>query len=466
MIFTSVTFIFAFLPIVLLLYFISRDKVRNIVLCAASLVFYAWGEPVYIILMLCSIAINYILGLIIGRKQSKLFMTIGVIINLVALVIFKYSSFLIENVNAIAGSQIFPNPNIELPIGISFYTFQAMSYLIDVYRGEVKSQKNPLNFALYISLFPQLIAGPIVRYSTIADEINSRTISFDDVYCGSMRFVVGYAKKMLISNQLALVADRIFALPSDELFMGLSWIGIICYSLQILFDFSGYSDMAIGLGRIFGFHFNENFNDPYAASSIQDFWRRWHISLSSWFRDYLYIPLGGNRKGVIRTYFNQIIVFTLCGFWHGAQWTFLIWGLYHGLFLTFEKIPVIKNTLKKLPRLVCHIYALIIVMIGWVFFRCDTLSQGFTYIGAMFGFNGIVSHSYYFNEFMTTTSWLALIAGVVFCVPWKSFLEQENIKKVVVKLEPVKCVTLLVIFVVSIIFTAASVYNPFIYFRF
>ena len=465
MIFASVTFLFIFLPIVLLLYFCARDSVRNIILLTASLIFYAWGEPVYIVLMLASIVINYIFGLLIGKFSNKAIVFSGVAIDLGLLLVFKYSGFVVDNINALFNSSVLSNPDIELPIGISFYTFQALSYLIDVYRKEVKVQKNPLDFALYISLFPQLIAGPIVRYSVVEQEIKTRTVTFEGVYEGTVRFVAGMAKKVLIANQLAAVADKIFALPQDELFFGISWIGIICYSFQILFDFSGYSDMAIGLGRIFGFHFNENFNNPYAAVSIQDFWRRWHISLSSWFRDYLYIPLGGNRKGKIRTFVNQLIVFILCGFWHGAQWTFIVWGLYHGIFLCLEKISAIKNCLDKLPSVLKHIYSLVVVAIGWVFFRCDTLPQAVRYIGSMFGADGFTSNHYYFNEFMTGTAWIAIVAGIILCIPWKELSKFDHFRKSPV-IEVARPVFMLALMFICILFIASGTYNPFIYFRF
>lgn len=464
MIFTSVTFLFLFLPIVFLTYFISRDSVRNVVLLLASLFFYAWGEPIYVLIMLASIAVNYIAGLIIDRFHKKWAICAGIVFNIGMLLVFKYSGFFVENINSLFQSNVLSNPNIELPIGISFYTFQALSYLIDVYRKTVNVQKNPLDFTLYITLFPQLIAGPIVRYSVIEKEIKTRQTTLDDIYAGSIRFVSGLAKKVLIANQLGAVADKIFALPQGELFFGISWIGIICYSLQIFFDFSGYSDMAIGLGRIFGFHFNKNFNDPYAATSIQDFWRRWHISLSSWFKDYLYIPLGGNRKGKIRTFVNQIIVFVLCGFWHGAQWTFIAWGLYYGLFLCFEKIPAINDFLKKLPKAISHIYSLLIIAVGWVLFRSDTMSQSWNYLGSMFGACGFMSNHYYFNEFMTTTSWIALIAGIILCIPWKTIIPKKISGSAVAEVAKSSC--MIILLMLSVLFIASGTYNPFIYFRF
>ena len=356
-----------------------------------SLLFYAWGEPVYVLLMIASILLNFLLGKGIGgnknKEQRKALLIVAVIINLSSLAVFKYAGMLAEFINAIIpyNNNLLHVPKVRLPIGISFFTFQAMSYLFDVYKGEVPVQKKVLNLALYISFFPQLIAGPIVRYHDINEQLENRTIDKEGVYYGLKRFIIGLAKKVLIANVVAQAADEIFAMGANELSMPLAWLGIVCYTLQIYFDFSGYSDMAIGLGRIFGFKLLENFNFPYIAKNIQDFWRRWHISLSSWFRDYLYIPLGGNRKGKVRTYLNLVIVFFLCGLWHGASWTFVAWGLYHGLFLTIERLLSRKMKL-HIPSFFQYTYTIFVVMIGWVLFRAENFSASLMYFKAMAGF--------------------------------------------------------------------------------
>ena len=345
MVFSSFVFLIYFLPITVLGYYLMPGKGKNLWLLLASLIFYAWGEPKYIILMLVSILINYGLGLLIEKENSqagrKAWMIFSVIYNLGILVWFKYLHFFADTVDSVFGlSLVKQHPFLEtitMPIGISFFTFQILSYVTDVYRKEVKAQRNPLKLALYISLFPQLIAGPIVRYIDVAEQIEHRTITFDKAYRGTVRFMRGFIKKVLLSNTLAQVATMAF---DDKLAVGsmsMAWIGIICYSLQIYFDFSGYSDMAIGLGKIFGFDFLENFNYPYISGSVREFWRRWHISLSSWFRDYLYIPLGGSRKGAWRTYRNMFIVFFVTGLWHGASYNFILWGLFHGVFLVLER---------------------------------------------------------------------------------------------------------------------------------
>ncbi|MCI5221361.1 MAG: MBOAT family protein [Candidatus Electrothrix sp. AR4] len=391
MVFSSTLFLFLFLPIVLLAYFIAGRKMRNIILLVASLLFYAWGETVYVLLMLCSILVNYSFGILIDRarqqgRSGKTSLVCAVTINLLLLGFFKYANFVINNLNIMLQHLHIDPVNfqqVHLPIGISFFTFQAMSYVIDLYRGESKVQKNPVNIALYIALFPQLIAGPIVRYHDIAKQINSRKSTVEDLACGIRRFIIGLGKKVLIANVMGRTADYIFSLPPDKLPASLAWLGAVAYTLQIYFDFSGYSDMAIGLGRIFGFHFLENFNYPYLSSSIREFWRRWHISLSTWLRDYLYIPIGGSRGSKARTSFNLITVFFLCGLWHGASWTFAVWGLYHGLFLILERTEPISKLLQKLPWPVRYLYAMTIVIVGWVIFRAETLSQALAYLQAM-----------------------------------------------------------------------------------
>ncbi len=395
MVFSSTLFLFFFLPLTLLFYFIVGSRGRNIVLLCASLFFYAWGETVYLLVMLFSIVSNYIFGLLINRSQQrgesgKRAFVIALATNIGLLAFFKYANFAVENLNHILHLLQLPPvavQNVHLPIGISFFTFQALSYIIDVYRHETTVQTNFLHFALYKSLFPQLIAGPIVRYKDVARELAHRTVNLDDFAAGVQRFIIGLGKKVLIANVMGRAADYIFSLPPDRLPASLAWLGAIAYTLQIYYDFSGYSDMAIGLGRIFGFHFLENFNYPYIAGSIREFWRRWHISLSSWFRDYLYIPMGGNKDGAFRTGLNLLTVFFLCGLWHGANWTFILWGIYHGCFLVLERTPWGRRAIASAPRVLRHLYVLLVVIVGWVFFRSETFSYAMQYLGAMVNFS-------------------------------------------------------------------------------
>ncbi len=483
MVFSSIIFLYAFLPITLLLYFSVPQKYRNHVLLMASLLFYAWGELGYVLLMVLSIIVNWLAGLGIQAKRNAgkntmPVLTVAIILNLAPLAFFKYGNFLVDNANtglALLNLPTFELSPLHLPIGISFFTFQAISYLIDVYRGQATVQKKPINLALYISLFPQLIAGPIIRYKDVEREINGRVIRIEDVKSGVLRFISGLGKKILIANSMGAVADQIFSLPMDSVSSGLAWIGIIAYSLQIYFDFSGYSDMAIGLGRIFGFHFLENFNYPYISKSIQEFWRRWHISLSSWFRDYLYIPLGGNRSGNWRTYFNLLLVFFLCGLWHGASWTFVIWGLYHGLFLVVERLGLGK-ILKLLPGPLQHAYALLVVMIGWVFFRSETLDQALTYIARLFEFKSIPYLDAKLFEAMNSQFYLMLAIGLLLCAPFV----RDQLKKIdgphsmIISTSPLSLITkglCVSIWSISILLISTaqiltSGYNPFLYFRF
>lgn len=483
MVFSSVTFLYFFLPLVIVAYIFAIGKLRNIVLLAASLVFYAWGEGYFVFLMLCSITINYFIGLLISIQKAKgsnarWVLFLGVALNLVPLLFFKYSNFLIGNINTIgvyfkiAPVDFAP---IHLPIGISFFTFQAISYVVDIYRNDAETQYNPIDLALYISLFPQLIAGPIVRYSHVADQIRERYTRIEDIYQGGVRFIIGLGKKVLIANVLGRMADAVFELPPATLSTQLAWIGIISYTLQIYFDFSGYSDMAIGLGRLFGFHFRENFNFPYISKSIREFWQRWHISLSSWFRDYLYIPLGGSRASKSRTLFNLFLVFFLCGLWHGASWTFLIWGLYHGLFLIGERTRL-GGVVSGLPIIIRHGYALVVVMIGWVFFRADTLGHAIEYIKALFSFRfesytnawviSAANSEYYLMLFIAILASmpLAKIIGKVFTA--KTFTSSIFTDIMDVASQTTKWIFLLVIFIYSTASLMGGQYNPFLYFRF
>jgi alginate O-acetyltransferase complex protein AlgI len=482
LVFSSPIFLFYFFPLVLLFYFLFPAK--NLFLLLAGLFFYAWGETHYVLILLISIGLNYLSGILIGNttegNRRKIFLWVGLSLNLILLVFFKYVNFFAANFNQILHWMRLPAIAVEpvhLPLGISFFTFQAMSYLIDVYRKNNEAVRNPLDLGLYISMFPQLVAGPIVRFGDIADQIKKREVTPSDFTCGIRRFVVGLAQKMLIANILAVPADAVFAVPHQSLTTSLAWLGTISYTLQIYFDFSGYSNMAIGLGLMFGFRFPENFNFPYISKSITEFWRRWHISLSSWFRDYLYIPLGGNRQGVLRTYINLIIVFFLCGLWHGADWTFVIWGFYHGLFIVIERMGL-GRWLKRLWSPLAHFYTMIIICVGWVWFRSESVDQAILMTTALFGRSGRYNMIYDINQFLTQEVLFVLPIAVMFSIPLISgfqFLTNiPAIKKFPVKLFPLKkrlvygleALTVLVIMFLVGYQLAAQTHNPFIYFRF
>lgn len=464
MVFSSLTFLCIFLPSILILDRIfSNIRVKNALLLIASLLFYAYGEPVYVLLMIASALLNYVSALLISKfsdnaKLKKTFLAAGVIVNLGALVFFKYTVFLVSFVNTSFGVSI-PVPDVTLPLGISFFTFQAMSYVIDVYRGDCNVQKNFGRLLLYISFFPQLIAGPIVKYRDIEAQIISRSVTGENTALGIRRFAMGLAKKVFIANNVAVIADSVFA-DLGVIDAKTAWLGAVAYMLQIFFDFSGYSDMAIGLGRMFGFEFKENFDHPYIASSIKDFWRRWHISLSSWFKEYLYIPLGGNRKGKARTIINKFIVFACTGIWHGANWTFLLWGLYHGAFLMIEEV-IPKKSENKNPALkvLSHIYLVFVVMIGFVLFRCDSISDFGIMIGRMFG-AGNADSTMLFMKFINPLNITALIAGIVFSMPVGGKLKDNKVAKNVSYVAAVLAVAL------AMLCLSSGSYNPFIYFRF
>lgn len=483
MVFSSVIFLFFFLPLTLLSYYVVPRSFRNLVLLLASLVFYAWGEGLFLFIMLFSILFNYVFGLLIekfkGVGLSKVFLVFAIFLNLSLLSIYKYINFIVDNINTVLplfNVQMINLSPVHLPVGISFFTFQAMSYIIDVYRREVPAQKNPLDVGLYISLFPQLIAGPIIRYHDVAKQIVHRTLTSKKFAEGIERFVFGLGKKVLIANPMGSIADQIFALTSEGISPGVAWLGVLCYSFQIYFDFSGYSDMAIGLGRMFGFRFLENFNYPYISKSMQEFWRRWHISLSNWFRDYLYIPLGGNRCKPIRVYVNLLTVFFLCGLWHGASWNFVIWGLMHGFFLTIERVGFIR-ILEGVLAPFRHIYVIIIVMISWVFFRSETLTEAYFYLQFMFNLASGFEPKHTIAFFLDKHGQFALMAALLCSTPILPFV--INIKeKMFVKLRPrdqfvlngfgatFNTLTMVLILYASVISLAAGVYNPFIYFRF
>lgn len=468
MVFSSVSFLFLFLPITLAAYFVCKNIIwRNTVLLAVSLLFYSWGEPRLVLLMLAVTLVAYVGGLVIDKLSSSsrralktsVFVITVVLITL-GLLYFKYFNFFVQNITALFGisSNVI---SITLPIGISFYTFQILSYVIDLYLGNVGVQKNYFYLTLYVSFFPQLIAGPIVRYQTVEYEIRQRNVTFYDFSAGIKRFVVGLAKKVIIANNVALIAETVYSGRLNGFGTLMYWIGAVSAALQIYFDFSGYSDMAIGLGRMFGFHFLENFNYPYIATSVTDFWRRWHISLSSWFRDYIYIPLGGNRVGKLRHIFNIFVVWCVTGFWHGASWNFIMWGLYYGVLLIIEKL-VVKKLLDKLPKFVGWIYTAFIVLIGWVIFSITDFSEMLFALKQMFtfvptDFAAVISHN---AKLLYSALYLPL--GLLFMFPIaKKLSDSENtfvyaLYNVVVAL----------LFAVCVVYMFGSTYNPFIYFRF
>ncbi len=487
MLFSSTLFVWLFLPLLLALYFSVRHELRNLLLLAASLLFYAWGEKYLVAIMLLSITANWLFGLWLAREmdrgKGKAVVVWSSIFNLGLLVLFKYIDWIFELVGLpLIGTflpadsglrELFLNPDgrVRLPIGISFFTFQAFSYVLDVYRRDAPVERSWFRVALYVSLFPQLIAGPIVRYLDVADQIRQRAMTEDGFAYGIRRFVIGLGKKMLIANLVAEVADKIFGIPAVELTAPVAWLGILCYTLQIYFDFSAYSDMAIGLGHMFGFRFLENFNFPYISRSITEFWRRWHISLSTWFRDYLYIPMGGNRHGSARTYFNLVTVFFLCGLWHGASFVFVIWGLWHGVFLVIERLGLARWLEKSRP--VAHVYTLLVAMIGWVFFRAVDSQQALQYLAAMAGLNDADPLLHQAAHFTDAEIWTAIIAGVIGSTPWLPALVNwwkglaaQGRQGLSVTLEYLSIPLLLFVFFECALKLAAGSYNPFIYFRF
>lgn len=467
MLFSSNIFLLCFLPIVIILNSVIKTKYSNYLLLISSLIFYAWGEPVYIYLMLFSVVSNWIFGLWIDKVKTRrrIILALCVILNLAILGFFKYYNFFANSFNALLGTQVISLKDIALPIGISFFTFQALSYVIDLYRGNCKVQRNILNLALYISFFPQLIAGPIVRYADIDEQISNRTVSMEKFSLGFRRFLYGLGKKVIISNIMAEMTDTIFALPMNHMTTITAWLGAITYTMQIYYDFSGYSDMAIGLGKIFGFDFLENFNYPYLSCSIHEFWQRWHISLGTWFREYVYIPLGGNRKGKLRTYCNLIIVFFLTGMWHGASWTFIIWGLYHGFFQIIERLKL-KNFLSR-HKILSRIYCMIVVIFGWVLFRSESLLSSVRYVLHMvFPWRYGFSNMFTFSIELTGKHILILIMAFIGC----GFLQalSGKVPKLAQKWKYSKLEGLYLglVFMYCLILLAAGTYNPFIYFRF
>ena len=476
MVFSSVLFLFRFLPIFMILYFATylcpaARRMRNVILFLGSLFFYAWGEPVYVLLMLFSTLSDYIHGRLIDRfrdkKAAKVLLVTSVIINLGILGFFKYADFVIGVINQAAGTQI-PLPELPLPIGISFYTFQTMSYTIDVYRGEAKVQKNLLDFGVFVTMFPQLIAGPIVRYTDVQDDLRDRHGSIEDVSYGCKRFCVGLAKKVLLANNLGLLWEEVSSLGTGELSVMMSWLGILAYAFQIYFDFSGYSDMAIGLGAMMGFRFPENFNYPYISGSITEFWRRWHMSLSQWFRDYVYIPLGGNRKGAGRQIFNILIVWTLTGIWHGAGWNFLIWGLWFAFFLILEKL-ILGDILSYFPKIFGFIYMVLVVLCGWAIFAIEDVNVMYGYLKAMFGIGGAGWYDGYALYLAKEYGILLLIAAVA-STPLAGMistkLERSGSSPAIAIRRLLEKVLPALLLLASIAYVVDASYNPFLYFRF
>ena len=464
MLFSSPVFLFAFLPIVYLINLKCSVKLSNAVLLVASLFFYAWGEPVYIFLLLFSVAVNYLLTLFMIKSHKKSAFAFSIIFNLSLLIVFKYAGFFVQVLNSALGLNL-AVPNIRLPLGISFYTFQMLSYVIDLYKGTVNFQKSFLKLLLYISFFPQLIAGPIVKYKDIAPRLTNRKVTLYSTTEGVRRFIWGLSKKVLIANVFALAADKIFAMTKGELNITIAWIGALSYVIQIYYDFSGYSDMAIGMGKMFGFDFPINFNYPYISTSIHDFWKRWHISLSAWFKEYLYFPLGGNRKGKFRTALNRIIVFFCTGLWHGANYTFVIWGLFHGFFLMLETFGVIKKPRARL-RPLGHLYTMLVVTIGFVVFRADTLTHAGYFLKNM-----IAGFDFSHNTALTVRLLLnpLLIAcffpAVIFSTPVAGILSRKTEKIKGYKNAAANMVSLC-LYILCALSLSTSSYNPFIYFRF
>lgn len=471
MVFSSLQFVCLFFPIVIFVNVAIKKELSNYWLLIVSLLFYGLSEPKLVYIFIMQIVINYILGIVIDANffdksasplKRKIALIISLVLNLGVLIYFKYLGFFTMIANGILvkiGVLPLDVIKITMPIGISFYTFQMISYLLDVYWKKVSVQKNILKLALYVSLFPQLIAGPIVRYIDVEKEINNRDLTSENLFYGIKRFSIGLGKKVLIANNAAVFADLAFNANPESLIFYQAWIGVICYSIQIYFDFSAYSDMAIGMGKMMGFNFLENFNYPYIATSVKEFWRRWHISLSSFFKDYLYIPLGGNRKGKVRTYLNNLIVFGLCGLWHGASWNFIVWGLYHGAFLIFERNHAVESLFIRIPNYVKRLYTIIVVMIGWIFFRADNLTHAIKYIYALLPnlSQNKMNLFIYISEFKL---YAIIIVGFLFSTPIYLSINKNKFTKYLVD------ISLIVTVIISMIVLATTDYNPFIYFRF
>lgn len=468
MLFSSMTFLFVFMPLVMAVYFLSKKEIRNYVLLIASIIFYAWGEPRYLAIMIITILVNYAGAILLDKhyssRQRLWIVSLTIVLDLSFLFYFKYFNFVVDNINGVLATD-FQLLDIIMPIGISFYTFQAMSYLIDVYRREVPAQKDVYKLALYIVLFPQLVAGPIVKYHDVCEQIDNRTIEFKNVIIGFKRFITGLAKKVLIANTLAEVVDKIFAQAPENLTTGVSWLGAVAYCLQLYYDFSGYSDMAIGLGLMFGFRFLENFNYPYISKSITEFWRRWHISLATWFKLYLYIPLGGNRKGAVRTYWNLFAVFLVTGIWHGAAWSYVAWGIWNGIFIVIERffgLDKDKND-RWYVSAAKHVYAFFAIVWGMIIFRAESLSYAYEYICRMLHID-VTKHLPDYDYGVNNKFAIMLIVGLICAMPvYRNLIYikyEHKVQRTLVN------IWLFLLFFWSTISLAASTYNPFIYFRF
>lgn len=504
MVFSSITFLFFFLPLVLAAYFFPGNRFRNATLLAASLLSYAWGEKGTVLVLLLTILMNALFGfgfLALDRKhddqdreagstrQGRMALTcagrrkgllvVGVCANLALLFYYKYFHWLITEVVPFLPGRtwdIMTVNDIHTPIGISFFIFHALSYLVDVYRREAPAQKHPLNLALYMAVFPKMLAGPILPYHEGYSQLQNRTIGAEAFLAGVERFIVGLAKKMLLATPLAGAADKIFAIPASGLSADVAWLGIVCYTLQIYYDFSGYTDMAVGLGSLFGFRFPENFSHPYVSRSLREFWRRWHISLSQWFRDYLYIPLGGNRCSREREYLNLAVVFFLCGLWHGASWNFVIWGLWHGIFLVLERTRRMTALLDATWRPLQHLYGLLLVTLGWVFFRCETLPEALSFLKALFGFGAPLNHEFTLELYFNSEVALAMTIGTLAAFPWgreatvivaqspgPSHAQGEEWSRII---SVARCILFGTLFLLSCMALAGGTHNPFIYFQF
>lgn len=469
MLFSSLTFLLLFLPLVLLIYFVMPSRtLKNLTLLTASILFYAWGEPIYVVLIIFSTLNDYVFARLVqkekdlgNKNKAKLYFVSSLVVNIAILSFFKYSGFIVSNINNILGLSI-ASHDLPLPIGISFYTFQTMSYSIDVYMGHVRAQKKFLPLATYVALFPQLIAGPIVRYITVEDELENRKESLGLAADGARRFIIGLGKKVIIANKMGMIADTIFNNYGESSGTLLTWLALVCYAFQIYYDFSGYSDMAIGLGRIFGFHFLENFNYPYISKSITDFWRRWHISLGTWFRDYIYIPLGGNRSHPVR---NLFIVWFLTGLWHGASWNYIFWGLYYGILLAIEKY-FLRDALKRLPAFLQHFYALFFILIGWALFRIEDLSQLSSVLNTLFVYKptAIKTIMFEYQDILHAIPFIVL--AVIGSMPVFKIISEKIKTDKSIWTNTIKDLSIVTVLVVSIMFLVGETFNPFIYFKF
>ncbi len=475
MVFSSLTFLYLFLPFVLVFYYIMPRQLRNLFILITGLFFYAWGEPIYVFIMIASTLIDYFAGLVIykfgGNKTTRrLALIVSVVMNLSLLGFFKYSNFIVENINNLFHTS-FGAPTALLPIGISFFTFQSMSYTIDLYRGNIEVQKNPITFAAFVTLFPQIVAGPIVRYEDVAAELKERHLDLDTIWHGILRFCAGIGKKVLIANNIGTLWDSVKVMDINTVPVATAWLGIAAYTLQIYFDFSGYSDMAIGLGEMLGFHFPENFNYPYMSKSISEFWRRWHMTLSEWFKSYVYFPLGGSRKGFGRTIFNTAVVWLLTGIWHGASWNFITWGVMYGILIIIEKLLITllkkKNKeyiLDKIPGFVKHIYAMLFVMLGWVLFDTKDLPTAFSYMKRMFSFGSTFAdeHTVYF----LMNFGLLFVIAIIGCTSLVKNLAQKFTAKVPSCSHVLSVVYMIVIMLIATSYLVDASYNPFLYFNF